>query len=155
MKKEKRKAFGKTVYLLGADSDGTKYWLEEANWDCDWYWGGGYVETYEDNDYPERSKDISSHQHFNNLFFKGHKNGHDKFTEVFAETPFTDEEIWKICELMRSFYIAREYSDMVCRGGAHYTTSPVKNIIQNDDHYNHVNKVVIPEIMNALYKILY
>lgn len=39
MKKEKRKAFGKNIYLLGEDTEGTKYWLEEASWDCNWYWG--------------------------------------------------------------------------------------------------------------------
>lgn len=155
MKKEKRKVFGKNVYLLGADSDGIKYWLEEASWDCDWYWGGGYVETYTNNNCPERSRDINSHQHFDSLFFKGIKNGHDEFVEFLVETPFTDKEIWEICELMKAFYIAREYSDMAYRGGAHYTTNPMNHIIKNDDHYDRINHVVIPKIMEALCKILH
>ena len=45
MKKEKRKAFGKKIYLLGKDAEGVKYWLEEASWDCNWYYGFGYIET--------------------------------------------------------------------------------------------------------------
>ena len=52
MKKEKRFAFGKNIYLLGSDKDGVKYWLEEASWDCGWYWGFGYVETYTNNSNP-------------------------------------------------------------------------------------------------------
>lgn len=51
MKKEKRHAFGKDIYLLGVDADGTRYWLEAPSWDCGWYWGFGYVEVY---DYEER-----------------------------------------------------------------------------------------------------
>ena len=41
MKKEKRHVFGKDIYLLGADEDGIKYWLEEASFDCNWYFGFG------------------------------------------------------------------------------------------------------------------
>lgn len=154
MKKRTTRAFGKKVYLLGQDADGTKYWLEEARWDCDWYWGGGYVETYTRNNSPERSRDIKSHQHFDGLFLNKNKNGKDMFCEFFKETPFTDSEIWKICELMRSFYIAREYSDMIHRGGAHYTTNPASDVIKSQDEYERINKKVIPAIMQELYKIL-
>ena len=154
MDKCKSRAFKKDIYLLGKDEIGILYWLQQATWDCDWYWGGGYVRTYTNNEYPHLSRDIDSHQHFDGLFFKGHKNGYDAFKEFFVETPFTDKEIWKICELMRSFYIAREYSDMIHRGGAHYTANPVSEIIKNDAEYERINKVVIPAIMQSLYEIL-
>ena len=49
MKKQTTTAFKKKIYLLGADAEGTKYWLEAPSWDCDWYWGFGYVETYTNN----------------------------------------------------------------------------------------------------------
>lgn len=154
MNKTKTRAFGKDTYLLGRGTDGRHYWLEQATWDCDWYWGGGYVETYTNDLVPSCSKDIASHSHFDSMFFNKKKNGYDNFKDFFEETPFTDSEIWKICELMKSFYIAREYADMVHRGGAHYTTNPAKDIIKNDEHYNHVNKTVIPAIMEELYKVL-
>lgn len=37
MEKCKKYMFGKRIYLLGADEDGIRYWLEEPSWDCDWY----------------------------------------------------------------------------------------------------------------------
>lgn len=155
MKKYKSHAFGKDCYLLGETADGTRYYLEQAKFDCGWYWGGGYVETYTNNRFPELSKDIDSHQHFDSLFFHNpNKNGYDAFKDFFAETPFTDKEVWEIVELMRSFYIAREYSDMIHRGGAHYTENPAKEIIKNDEEYDRINKTVIPAIMSELYKIL-
>ena len=154
MKKQESFAFGKKIYLLGEDSDGVRYWLEEAKWDCGWYWGGGYVETYTNNRFPSKSRDIASHQHFDCLFFNKSKNAYDAFNDLFVKHPFTDKEIWQICELMKSFYIARNYSDMLHNGGAHYTTSPAKETIKNEEEYNRINKKVIPEIMSKLYEIL-
>lgn len=154
MNKRTTTAFGKIIFLLGADENGTLYWLEQATWDCDWYWGGGYVETYINNKCPSMSRDIDSHQHFDGMFLKGSKCAFDMFKEFFVETPFTDKEIWQICELMKSFYIARKYSDMLHCGGAHYTTNPARETIKNEAEYNRINKVVIPEIMKSLYDIL-
>lgn len=155
LQKKKSHAFGRDTYLLGQDAEGTKYWLEEAKWDCNWYWGGGYVETYTNNNYPSMSKDIISHSHFDSLFFNNaNKNGHDAFQEFFVVTPFSDKEIWTICELMKSFYIARQYSDMLYCGGAHYTSNPARETIKNESEYKRINEVVIPSIMKALYNIL-
>ena len=154
MNKRTTNAFGKVIFLLGADENETLYWLEQATWDCDWYWGGGYVETYTNNNFPSMSRDVKSHSHFDHMFFKGNKHGFDMFKEFFVETPFTDKEIWQICELMKSFYIAQRYSDMLYVGGAHYTTNPARETIMNEAEYNRINKVVIPEIMKNLYNIL-
>lgn len=154
MKKKKSHAFGKDLYLLGKDDGGVMYWLEAASWDCKWYWGGGYVETYTNNKYPERARDIMSHQHFDSLFFKKNKDGHTAFKEFFAETPFTDSEIWKLLELMKAFYTAREYSDMIYSGGAHYTSNPVKEVIHDETEYERINKKMIPSIMEEVYKIM-
>ena len=154
MKKQKSHAFGKDIYLLGKDSDGTTYWLEAAKWDCGWYWGGGYVRTYTNNNCPSRSRDICSHQHFDSLFFNKRTDGYTAFKEFFAETPFTDSEIWKLLELMKAFYIAREYSDMLHRGRAHYTANPVKEVIQDETEYERINKKMIPSIMEEVYKIM-
>lgn len=152
--KQKKHAFGKDIYFLGQDENGVNYWLEAASWDCSWYWGGGYVETYTNNKNPEIAKDIESHQHFDGLFFKGNKNAHDLFVEFFPVHPFTDSEVWKICELMKAFYTARAYSDMLHRGSANYTANPAADIIKSSKEYDRINKNVIPAIMKELYKIL-
>ena len=43
MKKEIKKIFNKKNYLLGINKEGHKVCLEERAFDCDWYWGIGYV----------------------------------------------------------------------------------------------------------------
>ena len=154
MDKKKSHAFGKDIYLLGADAEGTNYWLEKASWDCDWYWGFGYVETYTNNRVPSKSKDISSHQHFDGLFFNTGKMSFDAFKEFFAETPLSDKEIWKLLELMKSYYIAKEYAFMLHTGGAHFTSNPCADIIRDLSEWDRINKVVIPAVCDEVYGLL-
>lgn len=153
-KKYSMEKFGKKCYLLGQDKKGTNYFLESATWDCDWYWDGGYVDTYTCNSNPVLSRDIDSHLYFDRLFFSGCECAFDKFKAFFLVNPFTESEIWEICELMKSFYTARKYSDMLHAGGARYTSNPAADIIKSEDEYKRINEKVIPEIMTALYGIL-
>lgn len=147
--------FGRTCYFLGRDKFGKNHFLQSANFECGWYWGGGYVETYTNNQNPEQAKDIQTHTHFDSLFFNNPlKNAFRSFKEYFPETPFSDSEIWKICELMKTFYIARDYADIVYRGGARYASNPASDVVKNEAEYKRINGKVIPEIMNELYKIL-
>jgi hypothetical protein len=68
IKKQKSHFFGKDVYLLGEYKNGKRYWLEAPSWNGGWYWGFGYVETYEGNRWPEKAKDIDSHTHIDTSF---------------------------------------------------------------------------------------
>ena len=153
MKKHTFNWNGKKYFLLGT-KDHVRYYLESASFDCGWYWGGGYVETFTNNRCPACSRDIASHNHFNGLFFNGNKNGYDMFKDFFDFTPFNNSEIWQIIELMKTFYIMRDYSDTIYRGGSHYIINPIADIIKNNTEYERINKRVIPAIMEALYKIL-
>lgn len=154
MEKKMIRWHGKKYYLLGSDREGTNYWLEEGHFDCEWYWGFGYVETFTSNENPTRSRDINSHSHFDSMFFNKKRNGFDEFTAFFEETPLSRDEIWRFIELMKSFYTAREYSDMIFRGGSHYTQNPVAGTIMCETEYKRINETVIPAIMNEVYEIL-
>lgn len=43
---------------------------------------------------------------------------------------------------------------MIYRGGAHYTSNPAKEDIQNTEEYGRINKKMIPSIMEEAYKIM-
>ena len=154
MKKQTIVWHRRKYFLLGCDKDGTKYFLEEARFDCGWYWGIGYVETFTNNRNPALSKDISSHTHFDSLFLNRNVISRDSFKALLPENPFTDNEVWKILELMGSAYIARHYSDMLHFGGAHYTSNPAKGIISCETEYKRINEDVIPTILAKLYEII-
>ncbi len=151
---------GNKYFLLGTGSDGDYYWLQEASFDCGWYWSIGYIETFTNNKAPWRSADIASHSHFKYMMerqkndFGGPMNWYDAFRAVFHETPLTDSEVWTVIEIMRSLYTARDYSDMLYHGGSYYTRNPVAETIKNAAEYGRINKVVIPALLENLYKIL-
>lgn len=151
MKKEVRKIRGKRQFLLG-EKDGERYWLEEASWDCDWYWGFGYVESYRGKGISDKS--WRGHQHFDSLFLDSAKFV-DGYKEFFDDVTLTDrDEIWKLLELMKSFYLCRNYSDMLHTGGAHITSNPATDTIKDMKEYNRINKKVIPEICTEVYNLL-
>lgn len=155
MKKKMTRAFGKEIYLLGRDDKGVNYWLEEASWDCDWYWGFGYVETYTNNDYPERSRDISSHQHFDGLFLEQLSGLPESWREFFkGGTPFSDNELWTLAELMKTAYALKGVAGIYHRGGSHITKNPCKQALQNAAKAEEINQTILPAIFEAIKGIL-
>lgn len=153
MKKDIKRAFGKEIYLLGK-KDGINYWLEAPSWDCGWYWGCGYVETYSNNSCPERARDISSHQHFDGLFFnKKNKNGYDAFLEFFDEITLEKKEVWTFVELMKTIYTLKDTAEVLGRGGSHYTTNPCKDVIINNEEVKRINEIILPALFEEV-KIL-
>lgn len=153
MKKQVINWHGKKYYLLGIDKAGCKHYLEEGTWDCGWYWGFGYVESFTNNKNPEKSKDINSHMHFDGLFLKG-CGCIDKWREFFKDGVLDIQELWTLLELMKSFYTAKEWSGVCYMGGSHYTTNPCQGLLKFNEEYNRINKVIIPSIMNEVYKLL-
>lgn len=150
MKKTMTTAFGKEVFLLGCDADESYLWLEAPSWDCGWYWGIGYVETYTNNKNPHLAKDISSHTHFDSKFAKL-----DDWMQL--DSPFTEDEKYLIYELMTELYTLKKTASILYVGGAHIT-SKNKALRQfeadNTKEYERINKIVIPAIWEELRAIL-
>lgn len=154
IEKEKMDWHDSTYYLLGIGHDNTKYYLQRGKFDCGWYWSGGYINTF------NRTKtDISLHTHYNCGEVNGNKfsdiTGEDcGFNAIFKQTPLTDDEKWIFHELMRTFYVMREAMDLSHRGGANISSyKPLKDQIQNNDIYEHYNKL-IAQLHKELDKLL-
>jgi len=168
IKKQKSHAFGKNVYLLGVNEHGEKMWLEEAKWDCDWYWGFGYIETYQQNLSPEKARDISSHTHWDSAItgkqekYNAEKQAflpteyHHKFNDhkEFKATTLTDKEDWTLSELMKTAYILKATAELYHMGSAHISENPCNSLIKNKEQEDHINKVLLPAIFQEIYKAL-
>ena len=152
MKKQTIEKFGNKYYLLGTrKEDNKKIWLQEGSFDCDWYWGVGYVEVFNRN-----YTDISEHTHFDSLFLK--RNIFDSFKDYFKDTTLSDNEIWQLLELMQTIYTLREMSDTIHRRGSHITTADIENHIFNENiylnMYDKINNDTIPTLLNTVYELL-
>ena len=151
MKKQTTIAFNKKIYLLGADAEGTKYWLEAPSWDCDWYWGFGYVETYTNNNYPNKSRDINSHQHFDSLFLNDSKvNAFDAFKEFFKETTLNDKEIWLLVDYMYSFYALKRAAGILSMGYSHMTEKAKLSEVKSIEMAKEINEKMLPAIFKQI-----
>lgn len=171
LKKRISHAFGKDIYLLGKDMDGQLVWLESSSWDCNWYWGFGYLETYTNNSYPNKAKDIKSHTHFNGYLWGKDKichynresnkwedepleyHHHINESNFLAETVLTESESWELSDLMKQFYTLKEAAAIVHTGSAHLTSSK-KVDSKNQDMYKIINEILLPPIFKRIYEIL-
>lgn len=156
--KRKSHAFNKDVYLLGINEYDEPLWMEAPSWDCDWYWGFGYVETYTRPNDPTRSKDIRSHSHFNRLlWFVDEKTGkhyaHLNESPSLKKTVLTTAESWELSDLMKSFYCLKEAAEIFKRGGSHLSRSD-KVDLTNHLLHSHINQVSIPQITARVLEIL-
>lgn len=137
MRKKVTKAFGKEIYLLYIDDEGHKCWLEYPSWDCGWYWGFGYIETYTNNNYPEKAKDISSHTHWNSVFDRC---GIIKNNQSLKRAVWTVGEKHRLVVLFNGFYDLKEKAQ-----AAHNS---------NHAQWEQINTVDIPDIMTEILSIL-
>lgn len=158
MKKEVNHAFGKDIYLLGKDENNRKYWLEAPSWDCDWYWGFGYVETYTNNKNPSIAKDIATHEHIDTSFLgkQGYEYIHNLYdSPLLQETTFTMEEGWQLGELFKQFYLLQKMAEFTHREKPNcgITSSPIEHgdlKLWNKD----INEKMIPAITSKIMEIL-
>lgn len=122
--------------------DGEKIYLSAPSWDCGWYWGFGYLGNN------------NCHYHVEGV--AKDKNLWDALREHFGETlTITDEaDLWTFCELMQTFYTLKKSAEVLGRGGSHYTTNPVADVIKNEDEAKRINEKVMPAIFDALEDVL-
>lgn len=144
-------------YLLGKDKDGNNYYLAFPSWDCDWYWGFGYI------------------NHANGMF---HWDGEtfstieerpvntvDGFTNFIKESPLYKpgknertwekySEVYKLADLMKSFYTAKEYANLLHSGHSYFTSSKDVPDLKNNAEYVRINTEVIPTLLRAIHELL-
>lgn len=168
IKKQTSYAFGKDVYLLGTDSNGIAYWLEAPKWDCGWYWGFGYVETYKNNRRPDKATDIDSHQHIDSSFmgsvevydvgkgvWKKSEYVHNIYDSPnFVNTTFSEKEGWTLSELFATFYHLKKSAELFGKGGMHISNNPLASSLTDETLSKKINEELIPSVTSKIIEIL-
>lgn len=153
MKKKIINKFGKH-YLLGINHVGGYVYLEEPSWDCGWYWGFGYLHTYTNNTQPERSRDISSHIHFDSLFLNGPECPREMFKKYFKSTVLTENEIWELCDYMKTFYTLKSVAELFKNGYSHQTERAKLESLKSEEQRDLINKNWLPEVFARIRALL-
>lgn len=151
-------------YFLGILEDEDKVYLEQPSFDCNWYWGFGYIEIYTPG-YREQH----THTHWNhyivgkNEYYDTEKGCfrlpceytyHINDNKDFKFTVLTDKMSWTLAELMSTAYQLRKQAELVKMGGSHITTNPLKDILKDMEQYTKINGELLPLVFNEIDKIL-
>jgi hypothetical protein len=133
--------------------------MEAPSWDCDWYWGCGYIEEYSNNANPEMSRDIVRHSHWDNgiVNFKDTDNNyihHINENKDFQSTALTDKESWALSELMQTIYQLKKQAELYHTGGSQITTNPLESVLKDKKKEDEINKDILPKLFEEVIKIL-
>jgi len=126
--------------ILGKLNDKDIY-LKKPSWDCDWYWGFGYLGNY------------TIHYHIDGI--NKSKNLYDALKKHFGDslTIKDDKKLWLFCEFMATFYSLKETAEVLGRGGSHYTKNPLADVIKNKTEVDRINNEIMPKIFDAIWDI--
>lgn len=127
---------------------GEDVYLARPSWDCDWYWGFGYVQ----NKY--------LHTHLDSMCMVNDRlvnlwdglTHHIKGGKVHAM--HLRKKLWTFCEVVQTIYHLKKTAEVLGRGGSHYTTNPCADLIRNPDEVKRINEVLIPKLIDEMYVAL-
>ena len=130
------------MFLLGVTKDKARIYLARGSWDCGWYYGFGYIKTFE----PQ----YSSHSHFDGFNEGKNQDLRSAFLEFFkgGKLTITAKETWTLCELMQSFYQLQNIASLYHNGGGSgLTSNPVIN--ENET----IRKTVLKDIQKIIVEV--
>lgn len=126
--------------LLGSNPIEGEIYLTKPKWQCDWYWCFGW---------------IGNNNLLINLDKLGNSNIYDNIKEFIPNVELSDTNLWKFCELAESIYTLKKSAELFHRGGSHIVyNAKYKEIMQNKEWCEHINYVIIPALIDELYKVL-
>lgn len=160
IKKEKAHGFGRDMFMLGKDENGIKLWLQAPSWDCEWYWGFGYIQSMKSNRKPSVATDIDMHCHVDSSLL-GKDNAKDGSycsniydAKMLHETAFDEREGWTLSELFESYYLLKKSAAFFGRGGSHITKNPLEESLKDEKLAARINQELIPKVTAAIIAML-
>lgn len=153
-KEFKFKDFPFNIYIGIDRKTGYKIYLNGFSWDCNGYYGGGYLSYYNKIGRPA----LQIQTHFNIAFLDNIiKNNQSalwfSLSDIVNDAQFNSNEWWRIKDLYCQFYALKKAADVFKYGGHCTSQGRNKKEINLDMNYKineHIQDIIIPEIMKAL-----
>lgn len=107
---------------LGITKDNECIYLTKHKWDCDWYWGFGYVGNKH------------CHFHIDSLI-----TAETDVNKIFADTNISQAEWWVIRDLFIQAYALKNAAEVYRHGGHQCTVKGVTDVIKNPNKAAELN----------------
>ena len=133
-------------YYLGVTKDGEKVYMPKPSWDCGWYWGFGYLEGYNVKGRPS----LKSHTHWDCTVANSGLDAFDAMKKKFRSLSISDEDLWKLCDLMDSFYTLKSAAEVMMKGGSNYTSKAYLRAVEDKDEVKKINEQMLPAVFEAI-----
>lgn len=131
------------VYL--GKYNGEDVFLSRPMWNCNWYWGFGYVA----NRYLHTHLYMMSNVDGRNVNLWDGITHHIKAGKI--EAMHLQGKLCTFCEVVQTIYLLKAAAEVLGRGGSHYTTNPCADLIKNPDEVKRINEVLIPKLIDEMY----
>lgn len=157
--KEKHSSKG---YFLGINSYNEFVYLQKPSFDCDWYWGFGYIQTYK----YKTSRDFEGHSHWDSEIvgkteqydsekqawvLSEHKH-HLRDNKNWLQFTITEKESWELADLMQSYYTLKKVAEIYHTGISGLTSGKLS--LKDSKQEHEINTVTLPAIFQRIDEIL-
>jgi hypothetical protein len=124
-------------------------YLYTPTFDCDWYWGFGYLGN---NNYHYH---LSSFQQEFGSSLARNISMFDALREDYTLCPTlqNDNNLWTFCELVKTAYALIEIAEVYKLGGSHCSNNPCKELLKNNEQYEHISFVLLPTLFKEIDKL--
>jgi hypothetical protein len=111
----------------GTFADGEQVFLEKHKWNCEWYWGFGYLGN------------SCCHFHFDSIL-KDSKTADELFKKTkHIKRPFSNKDWWILRDLFKQAYALKRAAEIYQYGGHQTTLEDVTDILKNAEKAKQLN----------------
>ena len=135
--------------LFGHKLDGEVIYLDLPTWDCNWYWGFGYLGNSQCHYHLKTYQEEGGFGEHRNINMFDALRGDYKLCPALAD----DNNLWKFCELVKTVYALLEVAEIFHRGGSHYSSNPCKDLLKSPEQCKQINEVLLPALFKEIDKI--
>ena len=122
----------------GVEFDGENIYLSKHSWNCNWYWGFGYI----------GNKNL--HFHVESLITHP---APCEASKLFSKTKISDSDWWIIRDLFKQAYALRNAAEIYRYGGYQKSLPGVTDVIKNSETAKLLN-ADLEKILNTTWEFL-
>ena len=120
--------------------------LSTPTFDCNWYWGFGYLGNKNCHYHLKNYKQIAGFSDYRSIsMFDAFKMDY-----TLCDVLQNDTTLWTFCELVQTAYSLLAVAEIFSRGGSHQCKNPCQELLKNLDMYEHINFVLLPALFKEI-----